>query len=395
MPLLPSPEHTTTALQASIAILSHVQGLSATALRTIIANVINDELNPEDLLNPTPAFVKQSLSNYPRAQKAGEAWLTGLAHLNPERCWTTLQHLDANVIIWGSPQYPSLLNQIHNPPACLFTRGNQALLASKTLAMVGTRKITSYGHEVITHLVQGLSQQTPGNVTIVSGLAAGVDGAAHRDALDNDCPTIAVFGCGIDTIYPNRHKALADDILNNNGLLISEYPPGYPGSKYTYPQRNRIIAGLSYGTVIIEGELKSGSLITARLALEENRSVFACPGNLFNPMMTGPHRLLKDGAVLVTSAEDIVEELGWVSAASKTETQPTLFESASQPQPDTADLIDDNDQKLLQHIGYDPTAIELIATRSGLAMTDLQPRLLMLELSGQLKTYPGACVAKV
>jgi DNA processing protein len=394
MPLLTIPEHTTTALKAIIAILSHVQGLSAAALRTIIANVINDDLNPEDLLNPTPALAKQSLTGYTRAQKASEAWLTGIAYLNPKRCWATLQHLDADVIIWGSPQYPSLLNQIHNPPACLFTRGNQQLLASKTLAMVGTRKITSYGHEVITHLVEGLSTQTPGKVTIVSGLAAGVDGAAHRAAIDNDCPTIAVFGCGIDTIYPNRHKVLADDILNNNGLLISEYPPGYPGSKYTYPQRNRIIAGLSYGTVIIEGELKSGSLITARLALEENRSVFASPGNLFNPMMAGPHQLLKDGAVLVTSAEDIVEELGWVSAVLKTDRQPTLFESASQPQPDKADLIDD-DQQLLQHIGYDPTAIELIATRSGLAMTDLQPRLLMLELSGQLKTYPGACVAKV
>lgn len=394
MPLLTIPEHTTTALKAIIAILSHVQGLSAAALRTIIANVINDDLNPEDLLNPTPALAKQSLTGYTRAQKASEAWLTGIAYLNPKRCRATLQHLDADVIIWGSPQYPSLLNQIHNPPACLFTRGNQQLLASKTLAMVGTRKITSYGHEVITHIVEGLSTQTSGKVTIVSGLAAGVDGAAHRAAIDNDCPTIAVFGCGIDTIHPNRHKVLADDILNNNGLLISEYPPGYPGSKYTYPQRNRIIAGLSYGTVIIEGELKSGSLITARLALEENRSVFASPGNLFNPMMAGPHQLLKDGAVLVTSAEDIVEELGWVSAVLKTDRQPTLFESASQPQPDKADLIDD-DQQLLQYIGYDPTAIELIATRSGLAMTDLQPRLLMLELSGQLKTYPGACVAKV
>lgn len=389
-PSATQPSTNSTPWQATMAVLATIEGLSAAAKRAIIANANNEGIPPESLLSPSPAMMATVLKGYPRKSDAIAAWQEALPYLQPEAIWAKLQRLEARLIVWGDADYPRLLSEIHNPPACLFVRGNASALVGKTLAVVGTRKITDYGHQAVKHLTEQLAQTT--GATIVSGLAAGVDGAAHRAALAHNLPTVAVFGCGIDTIFPTPHKRLAQQILEAGGALVSEYSPGYPGSQYTYPQRNRIIAGLSYGALIVEGEEKSGSLITARLALEENRSVFALPGSLFNPMMAGPHKLLRDGAVLVRYAEDMTTELGWVTPTPMNET--TEQGSLLTQQPAATETMAPDDEAILRHIGYDPTPIETVATRTGLPMTDLQPKLLMLELAGHLTTCPGACVVR-
>jgi len=209
----------------------------------------------------------------------------------------------------GSKDYPKLLAQIHDPPKQIYCRGNIGLLKSFCFGVVGTRKLTSYGKEATERIISDLAGNS---ITIVSGLAMGIDAIAHRAAIDNDLPTIAVLGSGIDdqTIYPKVNFQLAQKILKNNDLIISEYPRGFHANEKTFPQRNRIISGLSKGVLIVEADEKSGALITARCALDQNRDVFAVAGSIFSPMSRGPNQLIKKGAKLVTSAQDILEEYG-------------------------------------------------------------------------------------
>lgn len=201
--------------------------------------------------------------------------------------------------------YPKLLAQIADPPEQLYCRGNIKLLNSFCFGVVGTRKLTSYGREATEHIVSGLADS---GMTIVSGLAMGIDAVAHQTALDNDLPTIAVLGTGIDdkSIYPNTNLALAKNILEEEGLIISEYPEGTNGYKGNFPARNRIISGLSKGVLVIEAPLVSGALITTRCATEQNRDVFAVPGNIFSINSKGPNMLIQKGAKPVFSAEDIL-----------------------------------------------------------------------------------------
>jgi DNA processing protein len=207
----------------------------------------------------------------------------------------------------GDKPYSKRLSEIHDPPKNLYYRGDIGLLDTECFGIVGTRKLTSYGREATEHIVQGLSGS---GFTIVSGLAMGIDAVAHKSALDNNLRTIAVLGTGINdnNIYPQSNFNLAMRILDNNGLIITEYPENEPGYKSNFPERNRIISGLSQGVLIIEGEEKSGSLITARQAVDQNRDVFAIPGSIFSSKSIGPNILLKKGAKLVTSAQDILEE---------------------------------------------------------------------------------------
>ena len=204
-----------------------------------------------------------------------------------------------------SREYPKLLAQIADPPKQLYCRGNIGLLNSFCIGVVGTRKLTAYGKQATEETVAGLAGH---EITIVSGLAFGIDAIAHQTALDNELPTIAVLGTGIDdkSIYPNTNLPLAKEILKNNGLIISEYPEGTEGYKSNFPARNRIISGLSKGVLIIEAPLISGALITTKFATEQNRDVFAIPGNIFSPNSKGPNMLISKGAKPVFSAEDIL-----------------------------------------------------------------------------------------
>lgn len=302
---------------------------------------------------------------------------------------------------WSSQSYPLLLSHISDPPWMLFVAGNKEVLSGKTLGVVGTRRVSDYGRQVTSHLIKELSPVGP---TIVSGLAEGVDGCAHREALRLNLPTVAVFGCGIDKIFPAMHRSLAQNILDSGGAWVSEYLPGMSGSSWSFPKRNRIIVGLSYGVVVVEGPKKSGSMITARLAMDENRSVFAPPGNLFNPSSEGPHYLIKEGAVPVTCGTDVLEELKW--DGSKKEEHETalnlsLFssehasggsgnqESLSRREKRLTETSVQEEDSLLEWIGYDPTSFELIRQRSGLSVTELQTRLTLLELTGRVMQLPG------
>jgi len=202
--------------------------------------------------------------------------------------------------------FPQILREIHDCPKQLYCRGNTELLNNNCFAVVGTRKLTSYGKEAAMMITRDLSHY----FTIVSGLALGVDAVAHRATLDAKEKTIAVLGSGADdaNIYPNTNFRLARDILANDGLIVSEYAPGTHATEFTFPRRNRIISGLSKGVLIIEADKESGSLITAKLAVDQNRDVFAVPGSIFSSKSLGPNKLIQGGAKLVMSAGDILEE---------------------------------------------------------------------------------------
>ena len=202
-------------------------------------------------------------------------------------------------------KYPKLLKQIASPPKQLYCRGNINLFITFCFGIVGTRKLTSYGKEATEMIVNGLSGN---NITIVSGLAFGIDAVAHKIAMDNSLPTIAVLGTGVDdkSIYPNTNLPVAQRILKENGLIVSEYPPKTDGFKSNFPARNRIISGLSKGVLVVEAPEKSGALITTKFATEQNRDVFAVPGNIFSANSKGPHMLIQRGAKPVFSAQDIL-----------------------------------------------------------------------------------------
>lgn len=203
-----------------------------------------------------------------------------------------------------SKDYPKLLRHITDPPAVLYCRGNVSLLKTECFAVVGTRSMTPYGREATQQIVPGLAR----HFTIVSGLALGIDAVAHRATLDCGGKTIAVLGSGINLITPETNLRLGQDILKNDGLIISEHPGKKPAYKDSFPERNRIISGLSKGVLVVEADEKSGSLITARLAGEQNRDVFAVPGNIFSSKSMGPHKLIRTGAKLVASSHDILDD---------------------------------------------------------------------------------------
>lgn len=203
--------------------------------------------------------------------------------------------------------YPKPLSQIADPPQILYCRGNLNLFNKTCFAVVGTRKLTSYGKETTQNIVRGLVQS---GFIIVSGLALGIDSVAHQTTLDAGGKTIAVLGTPLNQIYPPENSKLAQSILNSDGLIISEYPSGYPGLRENFAIRDRIVSGLSKGVLVIEAPEKSGALITANCAVDQNRDVFAVPGNVFSSNSFGPNYLIKNGAKLVTSAQDILDEYG-------------------------------------------------------------------------------------
>ena len=278
----------------------------------------------------------------------------------------------------GDVRFPTALAAIHDPPPELWIRGDADALRAPTVAIVGSRAASPYALEVARRLGADLARR---NVAVVSGLARGVDSAAHRGALEGGGVTIAVFGCGVDVIYPREHRALADRILEH-GALVSEFPIGTPPRKEHFPQRNRIISGLSLAVVIVEAAEGSGSLITAEFALEQGRTVLAVPGNVLGGRNYGAHAMLRDGAKLVECADDILEEL---PAGLRAEGLGLSCEGkgskgmSSASQDPVLRAMDEGD-------AYD---LDEIAERSGVDRMRLLPRLLELELAGALRRVDG------
>lgn len=301
-----------------------------------------------------------------------------------EKTWQWLQQRpeQRRVLVPGQDDYPATLLHMADPPLLLYAAGDFARWpqfvapGGRGLAIVGSRKPTPQG---LVHARQFARGAAAAGWTVVSGLALGVDGAAHEGALEgmaDDAPglaTVAVVGTGLDSVYPRAHLALARAIAAR-GMLLSEYPLGTPPLAANFPRRNRLIAGLSRGTLVVEAALRSGSLITARLAVEQGKEVFAIPGSIHAPQAGGCHQLIQQGAKLVTRIEDVLEEFGPAAAA------------PAAPTPDEAPPDDD----VLAHIGFDPMGLDALAARTGLPTARLQARLLELELEGRIVRLPGA-----
>lgn len=280
-------------------------------------------------------------------------------------------------------EYPALLKEISDPPTVLYVQGKVELLNSWSIAMVGSRAATGYGKRVAYSLAQGLAES---GVTVVSGLASGIDGEAHSGALSVQGKTIGVLGCGLDVVYPRQNAKLYEQI-RAEGLLVTEYPLGTRPDGFRFPARNRIIAGLSDGVVVVEAARKSGSLITAEMALEEGREVFAVPGQIDSFKSSGSHWLLQQGAKLVQSVEDILVECGgeWAAPLVKRKSSAGL----------SSVNIDPESSKLLEEIDvYSCSRNELIA-RTGLGSAKVAELLLLLELEGLIEMLPGDEVRKI
>lgn len=299
-----------------------------------------------------------------------------------DRAW--LEQANHYLVMFGDSHYPTLLQQLPDAPLGLFVSGNPTLLNAPQLAIVGSRNPTPYGRELAEAFAKHLSAC---GLCITSGLAAGIDAAGHRGALAGSGATLAVCGTGLDVVYPRSSTELARQI-EQSGALVSEFPPGTPPRKHHFPQRNRIISGLSLGTVVVEAALHSGSLITARQAGEQGREVFAIPGSVHNPLAKGCHQLIRQGAKLVDSAEDILIELGPLAATLRIAAQsdtPNCLDSTGISQA----RLDKDYKILLDALGFEPLGVDHLVARSGFKADAVASMLLILELEGRIESYPG------
>lgn len=302
------------------------------------------------------------------------------------------REIAAEIYEWGSREgcrfllrgysgYPALLEEIHDPPLVLYGRGRTELLEGPAVAIVGTRRPTVYGLQMAEGIAADLGSR---GITVVSGLARGIDAAAHRGCLAANGKTIAVLGSGIDVVYPREHRQLYEKIAAQ-GLVLSEFPPGTSPSPQNFPVRNRIISGLALGVLIVEASEYSGSLITARLAMEQNREVCALPGNLTSPQSFGPNFLIKQGAKLVQSWRDIVEEL-----PAEVRHEILVQEDAKPPIKRELPLISEEENRILQTLRTDEVVqFDKILYGSGLSVPQLSALLLNLEMSGWIRQLPG------
>lgn len=291
--------------------------------------------------------------------------------------WLWLQTADEaphQLLTLGDADYPQVLLQTPDPPLLLYLKGRRELLGKTALAVVGSRNPTPQGRDNAVTFARQLSEA---GLCVVSGMASGIDGAAHQGALDGSGKTIAVVGTGLDTVYPKSHARLAQRMAQD-GLLISEYALGSPPLAQHFPQRNRLIAGLTEGTLVVEAALQSGSLITARLAADYGRDVFAIPGSIHAPQSQGCHQLIQQGAKLVSCAQDILDEL-------RSDQRPALGVATARP----ASTAEPSEDPLLSALGYEPTSLDALIGRTGESAAALSARLLELELDGQVHRLPG------
>jgi DNA processing protein len=308
------------------------------------------------------------------------AWLRAPDWDRVERDLRWLEGDDRTLLTLRDARYPALLKEIEDPPPLLFVQGDPTILAMAQLAIVGSRNPTPSGQQTAMDFARFLARA---GLVISSGLAAGIDGAAHLGALQTTTPTLAVTGTGLDRVYPARHRDLAHRIAEQ-GALVSELPPGTPPLPANFPRRNRIISGLSIGTLVVEAAQKSGSLITARLATEQGREVFAIPGSIHNPLARGCHALIRQGAKLVETAEDILEELGPLLGSLVAASPPPADPLEPEPR-----KWDQEYQQLMAALDFDPAPVDLLIQRSGLTADAVSSMLLLLELEGFVSAAPG------
>ena len=293
--------------------------------------------------------------------------------LDLDRLVAQVETSGAHVLTWDNPDYPSLLRQISAAPPVIFVRGGFEPVDQWAVAIVGTRRLSAYGRLVAHDLATGLARN---GITIVSGLARGIDGVAHRAALEADGRTIAVMGCGIDRVYPPEHRDLAHAIVAGQGAIVTDFPLGTEPSSANFPARNRLISGLSLGVLVIEAGERSGALITARFALEQDREVFAVPGNINSPVSVGTNRLIQQGAKLVMGIEDILEELNLRMASEQAAAQVVLPDSAEEA-------------ALLSQLSTQPLHVDDLGRLTGMPSYLISSTLTMMELKGMVQQVGG------
>lgn len=291
------------------------------------------------------------------------------------------QYPNHHILVWGDADYPLLLAEIADPPRVIFIKGNRHALVQKQIAMVGSRHATKMG---LDHAEQFSYVLAEAGLVMTSGLALGIDGACHRGALNAKGLTVGVAGTGLNLTYPSQHKKLVDEMIDHHGAVISEFPLSAEPAAWRFPRRNRIIAGLSLGVVVVEAALKSGSLITARLAIESGREVFAIPGSIHNPLARGCHHLIRQGAKLVETADDIIEELGAISITPRIAELPKIT--------DTRPPVPNEHGFLLDYVETELTPLDVIISRSQLTAGEVSSILLVLELNGYVQSLPGGYI---
>ncbi|MEW5838960.1 MAG: DNA-processing protein DprA [Pseudomonadota bacterium] len=323
----------------------------------------------------------------------GDASIQALRQPDLARIDNTLSWLEEPgraCITLDDARYPARLRELSDPPMLLFAMGNLDLLQHPALAIVGSRHPTPGGAQNARAFARDLAGH---GLCIASGLAQGIDAEAHRGALDAQGYTLAVVGTGIDRVYPARHRDLAHGIVKQAGLMLSELPLGAPAQPANFPRRNRILAALSLGTLVVEAAPQSGSLITARLASELGREVFAIPGSIHNPMARGCHRLIREGAKLVESSADILEELAAQLSAHGRD--PMTGKAAPAAPDDAQENLPGEHARLLEAMGYDPVSVDVLVERSGLTAAEVSSILLIAQLQGYVSPLAGGLYVRL
>ncbi|HBP01195.1 MAG TPA: DNA-protecting protein DprA [Candidatus Moranbacteria bacterium] len=351
--------------------LNKIEGVGSQKLALLMAHFDSSE---KAWGAPLAELVKAGLSENLAGRIASER-----DRIDPDAEWEKLEKEEISVVSLEDPNYPELLREIHNPPYILYTKGDPSLLNSKMIAVVGSRKSTEYGSRVANSFGRDLANS---GVTVVSGLALGIDAIAHAGALEAKGKTIAVMGNGLDnkSIHPRSNFELSQEIIRNGGLLLSEYPLGTSPLPGSFPARNRIMAGMSLGTLVVEAAEGSGSLITANLALDFNREVFAVPGPIFHLQSQGPHSLIKKGAKLVSSVSDILEEISFVSESKN---------ATENPKKDGYRPATEEEKSVLDVLGQESVHVDTILKLSKLETATALSTLSMLEIKGIIKNMGG------
>ncbi|MFL9878167.1 DNA-processing protein DprA [Herbaspirillum rhizosphaerae] len=313
-----------------------------------------------------------------------------------ERTLVWIEEAGNRIVTLADAGYPQALLNISDPPVLLYIKGRAELLAASSLAVVGSRNASTQGIQNSEHFSDAASRA---GLTIVSGLALGIDAAAHLGGLRGRGSTVAVIGTGLDIVYPARNRTLAHR-LAEEGCIVSEYPLGMPPIASNFPRRNRIISGLSRAVLVVEAAAQSGSLITARMAAEQGRDVFAIPGSIHSPLSKGCHLLIKQGAKLVESAEDILEELGRLPLSSPSRLSlpsllPSSLEAASPTSTSSTAMNNHEDDAVLKAMGFDPIAGDMLSMRSGFDAAALNAHLLTLEMEGVVECLPGGLYRRI
>ncbi len=346
--------------------LNKINGLGSQRMK-ILLNFFD---SPENIWRAGLSDLKASKVGNVISEKLSQERKT----IDPDQEWEKLEKERIEIIILDDPAYPRFLKEIPNPPYIIYKKGNFDLNSAPMISIVGSRKFTSYGAQAATSLARDLAGA---GVTVVSGMALGIDAVAHRGALDAGGKTVAVLGNSLEdkNIAPRTNFSLSREIVDN-GALVSEFPPDTSAAPGNFPARNRIIAGLSLGTLVIEAGEKSGSLITAALALEFNREVFAVPGSIFSAQSAGAHGLLRNGAKIVTNVKDILEELNLDEKSKNSGAIPKIPENKEE-------------EILLQILGADPLHIDNIAKLSKLGTATAAGNLALMEMKGWVKNIGG------